>query len=703
MGRKKSFLILLIIFSLLFSFVVPINKSLGVTSISVKVSPNIVTLAAEYRISFVTGKTLKGSAGDWVRIDFPNNFLLPCNCGGTGWSPSDFIINGVSPTYKPEGSNTDNQKHVEIELPSGLVIGAGEKVNIIIKASAKVKNPPEPGEYKLGIYTSQESTEFYSPPFKIVYSHVKNVVASLSSDIIGTSTAVAVSFTTGELGDLAGADDPNRIADTISLVLPSGFKVPSFISSDEINIRVNGSNNTPKKTSVKGNTIVCTVPKDIPANTQVTVEVSEQAGIVNPDTPGLYKIKVHTSKEKDDVESNAIEIKDKPYVRTKFIVTPSFPDGKNDFYITQPIVILVGETNTGDPITTYYKIDDGNYVTSVSGAQIVVDYGVHKISYYSTAGNIVEKVHTQVIKFDNAAPVLTINSPQSGSYAKSSECTITGSVKDDYLDKLLINGNKVEVLSDGSFSYKVNLNPGKNVFKILAEDMAGNKTERDISVIYDTTVPKISLASPQNWQEFKEPDVTVSGTVSPPEHIKLTINGNPVDVMADGSFTYSIMLEKPGMYAIKVVAEYEFSGKKAEQDVVIIYKPVKKITVLLKIGSKVITIDGKQKVMDVAPYIEPSTGRTLVPIRFISEAFGADVEWEPEFKVVTIRLNDTVIKLQVGNSMAIVNGSKVQLDQPPVIKDNRTMVPLRFISEAFGATVEWFPDTREVKIVYEED
>ena len=703
MKKKKNLFILLIIFSLLFSFVVPINRSLGVTSITVKVSPNIVTLAAEYDISFVTGKTLKGSAGDWVRIDFPDGFLLPCNCGGTGWSPSDFIINGVSPTYKPEGSNTDNQKHVEIELPSGLVINAGEKVKIIIKPSAKVKNPPDPGDYKLGVYTSQESTEFYSPPFKIVNSHVKNVVASLSSNIISTSTGVAVSFMTGELGDLAGAEDPNRISDTISLVFPKEFKLPSFISSSEINIRVNGSNNSPSKTSVKGTTIVCTVPKDIPANTQVTVEISEQAGIVNPDTPGLYKIKVHTSKEKDNVESNAIEIKDKPYVRTKFIVSPSFPDGKNDFYITQPIVILIGETNTGKPVTTYYKIDDGDYVTSASGAQIVVNYGVHKISYYSTSNNIVEKVHTRVIKFDNVAPILSVSSPENGSYAKDEECTIAGSAKDDYLDKVLINGNKVELLSDGSFSYKVKLNPGKNVFKVIAEDMAGNRTERDISVTYDTTVPKISLTSPQNWQEFKDPDVTVSGVVSPVEHIKLTINGNPVDVMADGSFTYNITLEKPGMYAIKVVAEYELSGRKAEQDVLVIYKPVKKITVLLKIGSKVITIDGKQKVMDVAPYIEPSTGRTLVPIRFISEAFGADVEWEPEFKVVTIKLNDTVIKLQVGNSIATVNGNKVQLDQPPVIKDNRTMVPLRFISEAFGATVEWFPDTREVKIVYEED
>ncbi len=700
---KKKIFIPLIIFALLFSFAIPIRKSLGVTSITVKVSPNIVTLAAEYDITFVTGKTLKGSSGDWVRIDFPNNFLLPCNCGGTGWSPSDFLINGVSPTFKPEGSNTDNQKHVQIELPSSLTINAGTKVHIVIKKSAKVKNPPDPGLYKLGVYTSEETTEFYSPAFQIVYSHVKGVVASLSSDIINTTTGVAVSFTTGELGNLAGSEEGHTIPDTISISLPGEFKVPSFISSSDVNIRVNGVNSEPSKTNVAGNTITCTVRKDVAANTQVTVEISEKAGIVTPATPGLYRLEVWTSREKTKEESNVIEIKDKPYVRTKFIITPSFPDGKHDFYITQPIVILIGETNTGKPVSTYYKIDDGQFTLSTSGAQITIPYGIHKITYYSSVNGLKEQENSVTVKYDNEAPVLSITSPENGGYAKDGECTIKGTVKEDYLDTLTINGTSVSVGADGSFTYNVSLNPGKNEFKIVATDLAGNTTEKDLTVNYDTTVPKISIISPYNWQEFRNPEVTVSGKVTPAENVKLTINGNPVDVMADGSFTYQLTVDKPGMYGIKVVAEYELSGKTTEQTVVVVYKPVKKITVLLKIGSKVITIDGKEKEMDVAPFIEPKSGRTLVPIRFISEAFGADVQWEPEFKVVTITLKDTVIKLQVGNSIAIVNGEKVQLDQPPVIKDNRTMVPLRFISEAFGADVEWFPETREVKIVYEEN
>ncbi len=700
MKKLNKILSFLLIALFAFSFV-KINVSDAVTAISVKVNPNIVTLAAQYDISFVTGKELRGSYDDWVRIDFPNDFFLPCNCGGTGWSRGDFLINGVSPSDTPEGSNTSNQKYVKIYLPSGMTIGAGKTVRIRIKSTAKVRNPNTPGQYKLGIYTSQEATESYSKPFPIVFSHVKNVMASLTSDVIDTTTGVAVSFKTGELGDLGGTTGSNTIPDSISVVFPDGFYVPDFIGSNYVNIRVNGVNSAPAKTTVSGNTVTCTVKNDIKANTSVTVEISESAGIKTPDKPGMYKLQVHTSKEKTNEPSNAIEIKDKPYVRTKLILTPAFPDGKNDFYITQPIAILIGETNTGDPVSTFYRIDNGNYQSSVSGAQIVIPYGIHKLYYYSEAGNITEKEKIKTIKFDNVSPILTINAPENNSYAKSSKCTVKGSVKEDYLDYVSVNGNKVQVDNSGNFSLDVNLVPGKNTIKIVAEDLAGNKDEKDINITYDTTVPEVTITSPKNWQEFNDPNITVTGTVKPVDNVSLTINGENVDVRADGTFVYNLTVDKPGLFSIKAVVMYTLSGKTSESDVVIVYKPIKKITILLKIDSKTIFIDGKQSEMDVAPFIEPSTGRTLVPIRFISEAFGAEVKWEPQFKVVDIRSGKTVIKLQIGNKIALVNGEQVELDQPPLIKDNRTMVPLRFISEAFGAEVKWFPETREIKIIYE--
>jgi hypothetical protein len=105
----------------------------------------------------------------------------------------------------------------------------------------------------------------------------------------------------------------------------------------------------------------------------------------------------------------------------------------------------------------------------------------------------------------------------------------------------------------------------------------------------------------------------------------------------------------------------------------------------------VVAVDMEQvQFPDVQPYLDPSTNRVRVPIRFVSEKMGAKVEWEQATKRVTILRENLTIQLQVGNSNAMVNSREVEIDAPPVLVDpGRVMVPLRFISEAFGAKVDW--------------
>jgi hypothetical protein len=92
------------------------------------------------------------------------------------------------------------------------------------------------------------------------------------------------------------------------------------------------------------------------------------------------------------------------------------------------------------------------------------------------------------------------------------------------------------------------------------------------------------------------------------------------------------------------------------------------------------------------------SGRTLVPIRFIAEAFGAKVEWTNDTQSITIELDQTTIVLQIGNRTAFINGKAHLLDAAPMIVNNRTVVPIRFIAEALGATVEWVKETESILI-----
>lgn len=91
-------------------------------------------------------------------------------------------------------------------------------------------------------------------------------------------------------------------------------------------------------------------------------------------------------------------------------------------------------------------------------------------------------------------------------------------------------------------------------------------------------------------------------------------------------------------------------------------------------------------------------GRVMVPMRDIFTHLGAKLTWNPIEQVVTARQGDTLIWLPIGKNSALVNGTPVMLDQPAQVIGGRTMVPLRFVSEALGAEVQWVQSERLVDI-----
>ena len=91
-------------------------------------------------------------------------------------------------------------------------------------------------------------------------------------------------------------------------------------------------------------------------------------------------------------------------------------------------------------------------------------------------------------------------------------------------------------------------------------------------------------------------------------------------------------------------------------------------------------------------------GRVLVPLRGVLEQMGAYVDWEPAGQLVTAQRGDTTIELRIGSTTARVNNSPVSLDVPAEIYRGNTMVPLRFMSEALGADVRWEPNQYAVVI-----
>ena len=115
-----------------------------------------------------------------------------------------------------------------------------------------------------------------------------------------------------------------------------------------------------------------------------------------------------------------------------------------------------------------------------------------------------------------------------------------------------------------------------------------------------------------------------------------------------------------------------------------------------KVGSEKFIVDSKEKKFDTIPYIKQ--GRTYVPVRFITESLGASVEWNDNRKQVTIRSEEAVIVLTIGSTDIIIDNKKYKIDVAPELVDNRTMLPIRVIAEHLNCEVSWNEKTNSVII-----
>jgi hypothetical protein len=116
----------------------------------------------------------------------------------------------------------------------------------------------------------------------------------------------------------------------------------------------------------------------------------------------------------------------------------------------------------------------------------------------------------------------------------------------------------------------------------------------------------------------------------------------------------------------------------------------------MALAAPTVQLDGQPLTFEVAPIIED--GRTLVPLRAIFEALGATVSWDAETQTATAVKGDTTVVITIGSTEPTVNGEVTTLDVPAKIVEDRTLAPLRFVGEAFGGTVGYDADTELITI-----
>ena len=119
-------------------------------------------------------------------------------------------------------------------------------------------------------------------------------------------------------------------------------------------------------------------------------------------------------------------------------------------------------------------------------------------------------------------------------------------------------------------------------------------------------------------------------------------------------------------------------------------------SIVLTVGSGVASVCGTEVELDQPPTIVD--GRTMLPFRFVAENLGAEVFWNADSRQVTAVSGGVTVVLTVGSQTALVNGEPRPINVPPSIINGRTMVPLRFLADAFGWDLVWDNVKRQVVI-----
>ena len=126
-------------------------------------------------------------------------------------------------------------------------------------------------------------------------------------------------------------------------------------------------------------------------------------------------------------------------------------------------------------------------------------------------------------------------------------------------------------------------------------------------------------------------------------------------------------------------------------------KPIDPVEIVFQVGDATLLVNGNPLTVE-KPYVT-GNGVTLVPVRVITESFGAEVEWEDVSQRVTLRYGETKIELKIADKTAKINGKPTELmTAPQLTKSGYTMVPLRFISEAFEAEVTYDEQTERITV-----
>lgn len=247
----------------------------------------------------------------------------------------------------------------------------------------------------------------------------------------------------------------------------------------------------------------------------------------------------------------------------------------------------------------------------------------------------------------------------------------------------ILNGTSYLAMVPGKFNLSLTTNKGENISKEI--NIKDSKAFESLEIISDS----------RNVKPGDKINFTIEAKVDGKD-IKLSPRVFKFQLLdVDGKLdvnSSTVTINKLGTNP-KLIAS--INDKKAELN----FLDANAKTVTMNIGKKTYKINGQKAQMDTAPFIKNS--RTMVPLRFIVEALGYQVDWNGEEKSVFVRTNDinNDIYFKVDSKKINVGEKSITVDTPAIIKGDRTFVPIRFVAEILGMEVSYNANDKEIVLV----
>lgn len=643
-------------------------------------------------------------------------------------------------------------------------------VYVTFSLQAGIRNPAKSGNYQMFVRTSKEQTEILSDPYEIIAGEETQKLVKLTPDqsVPAGSSIALTTAVQDELGNyipnitivysiISSPENGGKLDKTTFVTDTSGKAVAMYTTSptpgenlvqakilgttQSVLFKITGLSSQliskivvspeqatiPPKSSRQFSAIAYDSSNNIVPGVKFTWSVDPATlGTITQDgyfTAGealgsgrveasAYGIKGYSSitiaSTGERVSSITIEPKQVTVVigKTQLFTAKAFDSNGNilsDVAFTWQVVPDTLGTITDTGLFTAKSIGSGVVIASTEGKQVIA------------AVTVVSNIKKVVVQ--PSSITLKVNDTQ----------VFTAQVYDES-DNLIpgaqvnwsVTGDIGEITQTGIFTA---LKEGQGQVVASAGGVVGTAVVVVTKGTIDTEGPEIQVLFPIEGQTIVEEQVIVKGTVKDPSGVKMVlVNGahasyDPIS----GTFTSQPIKLLPGTNSITIIAEDNIGNRTTK--IVNVNKGCE-VVIKLTIGSNYAgkTSCDKTEILrlDLAPFIQ--NGRTLVPLRFIAESFGAQVDWiedaskngEGTIIITLIKSDGTkiVIKMHTKVKTVVVEKtapgqfvpvtSQLEMEVAPFIVKpaNRTVVPIRFIAEGFGAQVDWNQSTQEITISY---